>query len=126
MKYIFLDESGDLGFSQRSSKYFIVSLFSCGVREEIEIRRIVKKIRRKILKKKLKNTPEIKWNNSSDKIRFKVLNEVANKSVEIFTVVIEKSKVYDYLRGKKVRSSTRVKARKSHRRDNRTQMNWSI
>jgi|TARA_Y100000310_G_scaffold89559_2_gene86655 hypothetical protein len=101
MKYIFLDESGDLGFSQRSSKYFIVSLFSCGVREEIEIRRIVKKIRRKILKKKLKNTPEIKWNNSSDKIRFKVLNEVANKSVEIFTVVIEKSKVYDYLRGKK-------------------------
>ena len=56
MKYIFLDESGDLGFSKKSSKYLIISLMVCNVFEEPSVSRIVKKVRQRILKKKLKSS----------------------------------------------------------------------
>ena len=38
MKSIFLDESGDMGFDNpKASKYFIVTLLVCDVKEEVEI-----------------------------------------------------------------------------------------
>ena len=103
MKYIFLDESGDLGFSKKSSKYLIITLMVCNVSEEPAISRIVKKARQKILKKKLKESPEIKWNNSSDWIKDKVFEKLKNIKFEIFTIILDKSKVYNYLRGEKHR-----------------------
>lgn len=36
-KYIYLDESGDLGFKDKSSKYFVITIFSCGIKEEQEL-----------------------------------------------------------------------------------------
>lgn len=101
MKCIFLDESGDLGFGKKSSKYLVISLLVCDIKVEQEIRRIIKKIRQRILKKKLRRSPEIKWNNSSDKIRFKILTKASEKNIEIFSVILDKSKVYDYLKDKK-------------------------
>ncbi|MEK6859224.1 MAG: DUF3800 domain-containing protein [Nanoarchaeota archaeon] len=98
MKYIFLDESGDLGFKDKSSKFFVITLMCCDVHTEIEISRIIKKIRRKILKKKMKNTSELKGNNSSDKIRNAVLEKASKKNIEIYTIILDKSKVYNYLR----------------------------
>lgn len=55
MKYIFLDESGDSGFGNKSSKYI---LFISGSSLIPLIRGIIiriKKVRQKILKKTLKN-----------------------------------------------------------------------
>lgn len=102
MKYIFLDESGELGFKKKeSSKFFTLTLLVCDMRAEIELQRVIKKIRQRILKKKLKQSPEIKWNNSSEIVRGKVFSKLSNIDFEVFTIILEKSKVYEYLRGKK-------------------------
>jgi hypothetical protein len=101
MKYIFLDESGELGFKVTSSKYFVITLLSCDEGEIYSIRRIMKKVRSKIIKKKLKRYPEIKGNNSTDKIRKDILNRFVQTNSEIFVIVLEKSKVYEYLKNKK-------------------------
>ena len=51
MRYIFLDESGELGFKPTSSKYFVITLLSCDEGEIYALRRIIKKVRAKIIKK---------------------------------------------------------------------------
>lgn len=101
MKYIFLDESGELGFKERSSKYFVITLLSCDEGELYELRRIMRKVREKIIKKKMKKYPELKGNNSTDKIREDVLNRFCKTKSEVFVIVLEKSKVYEYLKNKK-------------------------
>lgn len=101
MKLIFLDESGELGFKSSSSKYFIITLLSCDEGEIYSLRRIMKKVRAKIIKKKLKRYPEIKGNNSTDKIREEVLRRFVQTNSEIFVIILEKSKVYEYLKDKK-------------------------
>jgi len=103
MKYIYLDESGELGFSKASSRYFTITLLVCDPKAEQELQRVIKKIRQKKLKKKLKESPEIKWNNSSDWIKDKVFEKLKNIKFEIFTIILDKSKVYNYLRGEKHR-----------------------
>lgn len=101
MKYIFLDESVELGFSKLSTKFFTITLLLCGIQEEQKLQRVIKKIRQKVLKKKIKNSPEIKWHNSNNYLRIKILNRLAEINFEIFTIILDKSKVYDYLRDKK-------------------------
>jgi hypothetical protein len=101
MKYIFLDESGELGFKDSSSKYFVITLLICDESEIYALRRIIKKVREKLIKKKLKRYPEIKGNNSSDKIRIEVLQRFMKTNAEVFTIILEKSKVYEYLKDKK-------------------------
>jgi len=101
MKYIFLDESGELGFSSRSTKWFIITLMSCDEGEVPRIRRIIKRVREKLIKKKLKRFPELKGNNSTDKIRQEVLERFSKTKAKIFVIILDKSKVYEYLRKKK-------------------------
>src|SRR3989338_417132 len=101
MKYIFLDESGELGFKESSSRYFIITLLSCDENEIYSLRRIIIKVREKIVKKEVKRFPELKGNNSSDKIRFEVLQRFSKTNSEVFVIVLEKSKVYEYLKDKK-------------------------
>lgn len=101
MKYIFLDESGELGFKEKSSKYFVITLLSCDEGEIYTLRRIIRKVREKIIKKKLKRYPELKGNNSSDKIRIEVLQRFVKTNSEVFVVILDKSKVYEYLKDKK-------------------------
>lgn len=101
MKYIFLDESGELGFKEVSSKYFIITLLSCDEGELYALRRIIKKVRQKIFKKKIKKYPELKGNNSSNKIRLEVLQRFIQTNSGIFVIILEKSKVHEYLKNKK-------------------------
>lgn len=101
MKYIFLDESGELGFHSESSKFFIITLLVCNEDTTISLRRIIKKVRQKKLRKKIKKISELKGNNSSDDIRNYILNHASKEPIEILTIVLEKSKVYEYLQSKK-------------------------
>ncbi|HIG94288.1 MAG: hypothetical protein QT05_C0049G0016 [archaeon GW2011_AR13] len=101
MKYIFLDESGELGFKSTSSKYFVIALLSCDEEEVYSLRRIMKKVRQKIIKKKMKKYPELKGNNSTDKIRAEILKRFVETNSEVFVIILEKSKVYEYLKNKK-------------------------
>jgi len=103
MKYMFLDESGELGFNfnRGSTKFFTITLLICGVREGQELQRVIKKIRKRVLKKELKKSNEIKWNNSTDYIKKKIFERIEKIDFEIFTIILDKSKVYDYLKEKK-------------------------
>ena len=101
MKYIFLDESGELGFKNSSSKYFVITLLSCDEGEIYSLRKIIRKVRQKIFKKKLRRYPELKGNNSTDKVRKEILERFMKTNSEIFTIILDKSKVYEYLKNKK-------------------------
>src|SRR3989344_5630579 len=87
--YLYIDESGDLG--EHGSKYFTIAAIS--IKEPKILERIIKKLRRRKLKKGIKQLPEIKANNSNAKIREYVLNKVKISDCEILAVIIEKNNV---------------------------------
>ncbi|MEK6982500.1 MAG: DUF3800 domain-containing protein [Candidatus Micrarchaeota archaeon] len=91
VEYIFVDESGDLG--PLGSKYFIVVAVS--THSPIELKRIIKRARERILKKKLRELPEIKANNSNAQIRNFVLTKVALCDCFISILAIPKTKIRD-------------------------------
>ncbi|MEW6609927.1 MAG: DUF3800 domain-containing protein [bacterium] len=104
--YIYLDESGDLGFSERASNYFVITLLF--VKEVKMVKECIKKIRHKKLKKQLQKLPEIKAYNSNDRIRSMVLRCLVSKDIEVHTIVLDKTTIstklkkenlYNYLTG---------------------------
>lgn len=106
VEYIFIDESGDLG--KYGSLYFtIVALTTYDIRY---IKKIIKRLRERKLKKKLKQLPEIKANNSDKSIRQYILKKLADVDCSISAIAIPKKKVsedffvrkeklYNYLSG---------------------------
>lgn len=97
IQYIFIDESGDLG--KDGSKYFTIT--SMSVIDLLPIQRIIKKIRCRLVKKKLKQTVEIKANNSNTRIKKNVLKSIASCDCSISAVVIPKSKISNDLLDRK-------------------------
>jgi hypothetical protein len=97
--YFFLDESGDLGFKEGSSKFLIITLVGC--KDTSELARVIKKVRQKKLKKRMKETAELKGHNSSNEVRFAVLKRIANLDLQIHYAVLNKDNVYDYLANEK-------------------------
>jgi len=96
--YVFIDESGDLGFTKKSSKYYVIA--SVETQNLNELNRVPKKVRKR-LKKKEKDIPEFKFSRSSDKVRTIFLKKL-NKTDSYFSVVIlQKKMVYDHLRDKR-------------------------
>lgn len=93
VKYVYIDESGDLG--KYGSKYFAVAAVL--VDQPKILSRIMKRLRERKLKKKLRQLPEIKANNSNRMIREYVLNQVRVANCDIYAIVVEKSKIFDYL-----------------------------
>ncbi len=89
--YIYLDESGDLGFNINSSQHIIIALLITKSPHKIE--RCIKRIRQRKLKKKLKELPEIKFNNSDSYIREKTLECIAKEAIEIAYVALNKKNV---------------------------------
>jgi len=95
---IFIDESGDLGFTEKSSKFFVVAALI--VHDHLPIHRCFKKIRQNKLKKKFKDLPEFKFNNSGKEIKSRVLRCIANSDVEIAYCVLRKSQAFPHLHDK--------------------------
>ncbi|SNQ59419.1 DUF3800 domain-containing protein [Candidatus Methanoperedens nitratireducens] len=89
--YIYLDESGDLGFDLNSSKHIVIALLITKNPHKIE--RCIKNIRERKLKKKLKELPEIKFNNSDELIREKTLTCIGRESIEIAYIVLDKNRL---------------------------------
>lgn len=90
--YIYLDESGDLGFSKRSSKWFLITVAISQDGRCLE--RVVKKVWRS-LHKKHKHIGELHASHEKDMTRIKMLQMIAAcDDVKIMTVVLNKSKVY--------------------------------
>ncbi|MDO8516170.1 MAG: DUF3800 domain-containing protein [bacterium] len=97
--YIFLDESGDLGFGKGSSKWFLFTLVV--VDDPRILERVIKKTRQG-LKKKYKHTlSELHAYHSDDITRTRILTKLATKDIEIVTTILNKEKVYVDLRNQK-------------------------
>ncbi|WP_292370646.1 DUF3800 domain-containing protein [Methanoregula sp. UBA64] len=93
---IYIDESGDLGFTDRSSPYFVIAALI--VHDPLAIHRCFAKIRRNKLKKKYKELPEFKFNNSSPEIKRRILGCIASANADIAYCVLRKEQVYPHLR----------------------------
>lgn len=91
--YIFIDESGDLG--PQGSEYFTIVALTTD--DELEIRRIMKQLRKRKLKKKIREMPEIKANSSNETIRRYVLGMIASSGCSISAVAIPKSRIREDL-----------------------------
>jgi len=98
MLHIFIDESGDLGFTTKSSKSYIIA--SVGTRDLVELNRIPKKVRR-TLRKKRKDISEFKFTRSDDVVRRRFIERLVRANVSFSAIVLKKEMVYDYLRDRK-------------------------
>lgn len=99
MAYIFLDESGDLGFKKSSSKWFLFTIAIVSGPRSLE--RIVKKVWRP-LKKKHKHIGELHAAHEKDITRkrmLKMLNEV--EDLKVLCIILNKQKVYVDLQDQK-------------------------
>ncbi|MBI5452223.1 DUF3800 domain-containing protein [Candidatus Gottesmanbacteria bacterium] len=101
-QYIFLDESGDLGFNphKRSSNYFIITMLFTS--DSAPIEKIVKKIH-KNLRKKVKKLSGGVLHCVKEKpsTRVKLLTLLAQSKCFIMAIYLNKSKVYTNLRDEK-------------------------
>ena len=91
MEYIYLDESGDLGFRGKGSTYFILTCVKIqDERTNLLFKRIPKDVRQRSLAKKTKKTSELKFSNSSVLIRERFLSRVAKLDIEIYSLIVNK------------------------------------
>lgn len=99
MAYIFLDESGDLGFKKSSSKWF---LFTIAITDDFRsLEKVVKKIW-KMLRKKHKNLGELHASHEKNITRKRMLTHLNQvKNLKILCIVLNKKKVYIDLQNQK-------------------------
>ena len=99
MAYIFLDESGDLGFKTSSSRWFIFTIVIVNNPRVLE--RVVKKIWRP-LKKKHKKLGELHAYHADDVTRGRMIKAAsAIPNLKVLCVVLNKQKVYIDLQNQK-------------------------
>ncbi len=102
--YIFIDESGDLGFDfskkGKPSDFFIVGALK--VKDEKSLNRIIKRHRKRV-KKKMEEKKEVKFSNTSPENRKRILRDIASLEIEIFVVYINKHNAYGYIKDDPVR-----------------------
>lgn len=90
MSYIFLDESGDLGFGEKSSKWFILTIVFTNNHRCVE--KCVKRIHRG-LKKKYKKVSELHAYHCDAITKKRVLKLLAQaQDLKILSVVLNKKK----------------------------------
>ncbi len=99
MAFIFLDESGDLGFSKGSSRWFLFTIVFCPNKRKLE--KVIKKVH-KSLRKKHNNVSELHAYHADDITRKRVLKLLAEfPDLHVFCVVLNKKKVYTDLQNQK-------------------------
>jgi hypothetical protein len=98
-KYVFIDESGDLGLN--GSNYLILAALL--VADYLPLDRIIKNMRRNKFKKELRKAQEIRaCKSSKEVIRSMLLKLGEVENVKIMYVVLEKRKVFsEFLRNDK-------------------------
>lgn len=95
---IYIDESGDLGFTGRSSPYFVIGAIIVKGPEKVQrIKTCMSRVKKK-LPKKHKNIPELKYHNTDDTYRRRVLECISKTNVDIAFLLLRKEQVYHYLR----------------------------
>ena len=104
---VFVDESGDLGLGEGSSKYITIGALITSHPDAVG--RIPLRIRKRRLKKRLQRKPELKFHNSSPDIRRSVLEMVmAIEGTSVASVTVNKQGLPEALRRNPVRFYDRV------------------
>ena len=91
MKYIYIDESGDLGNKYSSSKYFVMSAIIVDTPKNLNS--IIKKTRKKY-RKFLHKNPEIKGNKTDKYIIKKILCKINNLDYEVHAIFLDKQNIH--------------------------------
>ena len=91
MSYIYIDESGDLGNKENSSKYFVIAAIE--VKDSKKLDRIINKIRRDS-KKYIKTSNEIKGAKLPINLKKKILKRINNLENNVFVIVFNKDNRY--------------------------------
>ncbi|MBI3956120.1 DUF3800 domain-containing protein [Candidatus Gottesmanbacteria bacterium] len=102
MAYIFLDESGDLGFTsgKKNSDYFVITFIACEDKRALE--KVVKNVHRS-LRKKIKRLSGgvLHCYKEKPKTRRKMLSIVSGLEISVMTVCLNKSRVHTNLKEEK-------------------------
>ena len=96
---IYIDESGDLGFTQQSSEYFVMAALI--PHDTLPIQRCFKKIRQQKMKKKMKQVPEFKYNNTPSEIKRRIFRCLASCDLDIAYSILHKKQVRHHLQDKR-------------------------
>jgi len=91
--YIYLDESGDLGFHQGSSKYFTIALVV--MRDPIHFTRAVREVK---IKYNIPREVELKGSTTRKIIKKDLLSRFARLDMEIHAITVKKENVEPKLR----------------------------
>jgi len=99
MPYIFLDESGDLGFKlskKKTSQFFIITLLFAPNKRSVEdsIKKIFKSF---TVKERKYHHGILHAFRENQKTREKLLKSLSNKNISIITIYLNKKKVYTKL-----------------------------
>ena len=87
---VYIDESGDLGFSSRSSRHFVVVALASP--EPKELTRILRRVRRRLYSSCAK-TPEFKFKSSPDRAKRLILRGLAGSSTSVSWGGVTKNRI---------------------------------
>ena len=93
MMYVYLDESGDLGFEQGGTKYFTIAFAI--MKNPIHFKRCVKRVK---VKYDIPRDVELKGYSTSESIKKDLLNRFAKLDIEIHAITVRKKNVEPKLR----------------------------
>ena len=93
MMYVYLDESGDLGFEQGGTKYFTIAFAI--MKNPIHFKRCVKRVK---VKYDIPRDVELKGYSTSESIKTDLLNRFAKLDIEIHAITVRKKNVEPKLR----------------------------
>ncbi len=102
MAYIFLDESGDLGFDftkKRTSNYFVITLLFCKKKRLIE--KVVARTHRDLKKKHRGKQSVLHCYREKPLTRQRLLRRLADTECGIMTIYLNKKRVYTRLQDEK-------------------------
>jgi len=93
---VFIDECGDLGFSEKATRYFVVGFLMLDNewRISVDLQRLLRKLREK---GKYKHD-ELKFSKASDGVRKEILEVLCSHDMDFGFVILRKSKVHEHLR----------------------------
>jgi len=86
--YIYLDESGDLGFGQGGTKYFTIAFVA--TENPVPFGRCVKRVK---VKYHIPEDVELKGNTTREIIRRDLLNKFAKLDIEVHAITVRKANV---------------------------------
>lgn len=97
---MYVDESGDLGFSEKATKFFIIAYLACD--SSITIRTEMKRVLKRLHEKKAYHSKqdELKFCKMDDYCRKIVLERIVQSNANIGVIVVEKRYVKSDLREK--------------------------